>query len=79
MGNVVYSPDVLDQVIDVTDKWWSNVGEKEAVSIVLANGIPGSDAPAAVRILFMGQLETLVLMFYHYVASRRRHDVLQWD
>ena len=63
MGNVVYSPDVLDQVIDVTDKWWSNVGEKEAVSIVLANGIPGSDAPAAVRILFMGQLEIWCLCF----------------
>ena len=54
MGNVIYSADALEQVIDVTDKWWSNVGEKEACSIILATGAPGPPgAPTVVRILPM--------------------------
>ena len=48
MGNIVYSADVLEEVINLANKWWSNVGEKEAFSIALATGAP--DAPTVVRI-----------------------------
>jgi hypothetical protein len=61
MGNIIYSADELEQVINLADKWWSNVGEKEAFSIVLASGAPGPGAPIVVRILPMRQ--TLVLIF----------------
>ena len=50
MGNVVYSADMLEQVIDLTDKWWSNVGEKEAFSVILGTGAPAPGAPIVVRI-----------------------------
>lgn len=43
---------MLEQVIDLTDKWWSNVGQKQAVSIILGTGAPGPDAPMVVRYLF---------------------------
>ena len=61
MGNIIYSGDVLEQVIDLADKWWSNVGQKEAFSIILATGAPGPGAPIIVRFLPMRQ--TLVLIF----------------
>ena len=51
MGNIIYSADMLEQVINITDRWWSNVGQKEALSIVLATGAPGPGAPTIVRIL----------------------------
>ena len=49
-GNIIYSADMLEQVISVADKWWSNVGQKEALSIILATGAPGPNAPTVVRI-----------------------------
>ena len=61
MGNVIYSADALEQVINVTDKWWSNVGEKEALSIILATGAPGPGAPVVVRIFPMRQILGLVI------------------
>ena len=61
MGNIIYSADVLEQVINLTDKWWSNLGQKEALSIVFTTGAPGPDAPTVVRILPMRL--TLVLLF----------------
>ena len=61
MGNIIYSADVLEQVIDLADKWWSNVGQKEALSIILTTGAPGPGAPKIVRVLSMRQI--LVLIF----------------
>ncbi|KAF8804701.1 FAD-binding domain-containing protein [Phlegmacium glaucopus] len=34
-GPAVYSPDTLEQLFEVANTWWSNVGEKEALSIAL--------------------------------------------
>ena len=76
MGNIIYSADVLEQVINLIDKWWPNIGQKEALTIVFTTGAPRPDAPTVVRILPMRQ--TLVLIFQHYLASRRRGIVLQW-
>ena len=61
MGNVIYTADALEQIINLTDKWWSNVGEKEALSIILATGAPGPGAPIVVRIIITRQ--TLELIF----------------
>jgi len=41
-GAVVYPGDALEQIIDLTDKWWSNVGEKETLGIAFTAG-PGPD------------------------------------
>ena len=48
MGNIIYSADVLEEVINLANKWLSNAGEKEAFSIGFATGAP--DAPTLVRI-----------------------------
>jgi hypothetical protein len=53
MGNVIYSADALEQVINLTDTWLSNVGQKETLTIVLTTGAPGPNAPTVVRILPM--------------------------
>ena len=50
MGNIVYSADELEQVINLTDKWWSNVGQKEALFIFLVTAAPGPGAPTIVSI-----------------------------
>ena len=63
MGNVIYSADALEQVINVTDKWWSNVGQKEATSTIFATGSPGPGAPKVVRILPTSMRQTLILIF----------------
>ena len=63
MGNIVYSADMLEQVINATDKWWSNVGQKEALSIILAAGAPAPNAPMVVRIFSYDMKQTLVLIF----------------
>ena len=76
MGYIIYSADMLEQIISVADKWWSNVGQKEALSIVLATGAPGPNAPTVVRIF--PKRQTLILIFYQYVASRHHDGVLQW-
>jgi len=57
LGKVIYSADALEQVINLTDKWWSKVGEKEAFSIVLATGAPGPGAPIVPLVI--------VAMFYN--------------
>ena len=59
-GNIVYSADILDQVFSVTDKWWPNVGQKEAIAITLTTDTHGPGAPV-VRIFAMRQ--TLALIF----------------
>ena len=61
MGKIIYSADMLEQVINLTDKWWPNIGQKVALSIVLTTGAPGPDASTVVRVLLMRQ--TLVLIF----------------
>ena len=62
MGHVIYSADMLEQVVNATDKWWSNVGQKEALSIFLATRAPAPNAPKIVRIFFPMK-QTLVLIF----------------
>jgi hypothetical protein len=46
---------VLEEIINLTDKWWSNVGQKEVLTIILAAGAPGPGAPIVVRIFPMRQ------------------------
>ena len=48
-GHIIYSADLLDQVIDVSDKWWPNVGQKEAMAITLTTDSPAPGAPVIVR------------------------------
>jgi hypothetical protein len=52
---------MLDQVFNVIDKWWPNVGPKEGVAITLTTDVLGPGAPMVVRILAMRQ--TLALIF----------------
>ena len=47
---------MLEQIISVADKWWSNVGQKEALSLILATGAPGPNAPTIVRVILVGQI-----------------------
>ena len=52
---------MLDQVINAASKLWSNVGEKEAFSIVLTTGAPGPNAPTVVSIKKNAGSEILTL------------------
>jgi hypothetical protein len=61
---------VLEQVIDLTDKWWSNVGEKQAMSIILGTAAPGPGAPMVVRYYYFSyeaNSGVLIYIYNHYV------------
>ena len=45
-GNILYSADMLEQVIDLIDAWWSNIGQKQTLMCILTT-VP--DAPTIVR------------------------------
>jgi len=57
VGNIIYSADALEQVINIADKWWSNVGQKEALSFILTTGAPGPNAPMVPLVI--------LVMFYN--------------
>ena len=65
MGNIIYPAEQLEQLINLIDKWWSNIGPKEALSTILTTGAPGPGAPMVVRILPMRQ--TLVLIYSNII------------
>jgi hypothetical protein len=47
-GNIVYPADALEQVISLIDTFWSTIGEKQTLMLILSTA---RDAPATVRIL----------------------------
>jgi hypothetical protein len=52
-GNIVYPADALEQVINLIDTWWANIGEKQTLMLILSTD---PDAPITVRILPMRQI-----------------------
>jgi len=43
LWNIVYPADALEQVISLIDTWWSNIGEKQTLMLILSTA---RDAPA---------------------------------
>ena len=60
MGNIIYSAEELEQIINAIDKWWPNIEPKEALSIIFSTRASGPDAPTVVRILLMRQILLLI-------------------
>jgi len=58
-GPIVYPADALEQIIDLTDKWWSNVGQKETLNLALtaAPGPDGSTIPLVIVYVFFNGSE----------------------
>jgi hypothetical protein len=61
---------MLEQVINLTDKWWSNVGQKEAMSIFLTTGTLELGAPTVVRILPEAKFGTYILTLCSLSSAR---------
>jgi hypothetical protein len=67
---------VLDQLINVTDKWWLNVGRKEGLSITLTAGAPGPGAPTIVCILSMRKLCHFFILTLRSLSSLCRYSTM---
>ena len=70
----MYPADALEQVVNLTDTWWPNVGPKETLMIALTTA---PDDRTIVGILPKRQ-SLIFIMFWHYAASRLRAIILQW-